>query len=108
MVIYKGVPIPFIEKLNTDFLVYHQACHVEWSGVPKLKAADVYREKLEKLFGVKLKLSPGCCGESGLGALTSPSIYYTIKKRKKKNNLSKIYMNTKMTFQYWLGVLRVR
>ncbi|WP_461834343.1 FAD-binding and (Fe-S)-binding domain-containing protein [Desulfothermus sp.] len=82
--INKGLCFPFKEKLETDFLVYHQACHVEWSGVPRLKSADIYKEKLEKLFGVNIKISPGCCGESGLGALTSPAIYYTIKKRKKK------------------------
>ena len=29
-------------------------------------------------------MSPGCCGESGLGALSSPDIYNRIRRRKKE------------------------
>ncbi len=80
----KGLIKDVKKKLNTDFLIYHQACHVEWSGVPRLKAPKVYKSMLEKLLGIELRISPGCCGESGLGALTSPKVYYSIKNRKKK------------------------
>lgn len=73
---------PLKQTLDTDFLVYHQACHVEWAGVSRIKAPEVYKSAIEKVLGIRLKVSPGCCGESGLGALTSPSIYNKLRLRK--------------------------
>ena len=70
-------PIP-----ATGNMIYHAACHAEWVDVPKNKAADVYRAGLAKMTGAKVILSPGCCGESGLGAMTSPHIYNKIRGRK--------------------------
>ena len=67
-----------------DRLVYHQACHSEWSGVPLLKAGERYAEALSTLLGgTPVDVSTGCCGESGLGALSSPEIYNRIRTRKK-------------------------
>ncbi|QGY40152.1 FAD-binding protein [Pseudodesulfovibrio cashew] len=67
---------------QTEPVVYHSACHAEWVDVPKTKAADLYRSNLAKLTGTDVSLSPGCCGESGLGALTTPDIYNRLRERK--------------------------
>lgn len=64
-------------------LLYHAACHHEWTGVAPLKAADVYARELGKLVGTGVTVTPFCCGESGLGALTSPNIYNRLRSRKK-------------------------
>jgi len=63
-------------------LLYHAACHVEWSGVEGVKAARIYAESLGKLLDAKVSVSPHCCGESGLGAMTSPAIYNKLRRRK--------------------------
>ncbi len=65
-------------------LLYHAACHAEWVDVPKVKAPELYRKALADALGANVRLSPGCCGESGLGALTSPDIYNRIRDRKKE------------------------
>ncbi len=67
-----------------DEVLYHAACHVEWVGVHKVKAPNIYRKALAEATGASVRLSPGCCGESGLGALTSPAIYNRIRDRKKE------------------------
>jgi Fe-S oxidoreductase len=36
------------------------------------------------MVGAKVAISPHCCGESGLGALTSPRIYNRLRMRKKE------------------------
>ncbi|GAB6038571.1 FAD-binding and (Fe-S)-binding domain-containing protein [Fundidesulfovibrio butyratiphilus] len=65
-------------------LIYHGACHAEWAGVPLAKATDMYRQALAGFTGAKVDLSPGCCGESGLGALTTPDLYNRIRHRKQE------------------------
>ncbi len=65
-------------------LLYHSACHAEWSGIKGPKATQAYRQGLAKLTGADIALSPGCCGESGLGALTSPNIYNRIRQKKQE------------------------
>ena len=65
-------------------LLYHAACHHEWTGVAPLKAGEIYASELGKLVGAKVAVSPFCCGESGLGALTSPKIYNRLRMRKKE------------------------
>jgi len=65
-------------------LLYHAACHAEWVDVPKVKAPELYRKALADALGAQVRLSPGCCGESGLGALTSPDIYNRIRGKKKE------------------------
>lgn len=67
-----------------DEVLYHAACHAEWVGVHKVKAPEIYRKALADAVGAKVRLSPGCCGESGLGALTSPAIYNRIRDKKKE------------------------
>ncbi|BBD08391.1 FAD-binding and (Fe-S)-binding domain-containing protein [Desulfovibrio ferrophilus] len=63
-------------------LLYHSACHAEWSGVPASKAGAAYAKALTKLTGQDVNLSPGCCGESGMGALTTPAIYNRLRAQK--------------------------
>jgi FAD/FMN-containing dehydrogenase/Fe-S oxidoreductase len=67
-----------------DRLLYHPSCHVEWTGQNPAKAPEIYRKAIETLTGVPVDISPGCCAESGLGALTSPAIYNRIRERKKE------------------------
>ncbi|MEF2145309.1 MAG: FAD-binding and (Fe-S)-binding domain-containing protein [Desulfovibrionaceae bacterium] len=63
--------------------LYHPACHAEWVGQPKAKAPDIYLAALSEMTGASVDLSPGCCGESGTGAVSSPEIYNKIRHRKK-------------------------
>lgn len=35
-----------------------------------------------RLTGAAIEVSPGCCGESGMGAIASPLVYNTLRKRK--------------------------
>lgn len=49
-----------------------------------MKAGEIYANELGKLVGSKVDISPFCCGESGLGALTSPKIYNRLRSRKKE------------------------
>lgn len=65
-------------------LIYHAACHAEWSHVPPAKAGEKYRAALAEFAGAPVKISPRCCGESGLGALTSPKIYSRLQQRKRE------------------------
>jgi FAD/FMN-containing dehydrogenase/Fe-S oxidoreductase len=65
-------------------LLYHAACHHEWTGIAPLKAGEIYASELGKLVGSEVDISPFCCGESGLGALTSPKIYNRLRMRKKE------------------------
>lgn len=67
---------------QAEDVLYHAACHAEWVDAPKIKAAEIYRSGLEKLTNANIALSPGCCGESGLGALTSPAIYNRLRDHK--------------------------
>ena len=67
---------------QTESVLYHSACHAEWVDAPKVKAGEMYRAGLEKLTNTEIELSPGCCGESGLGALTDPTIYNQLRARK--------------------------
>lgn len=64
-------------------LLYHSSCHAEWTGVHKGKAGGIYRAALEAFTGAQVQLTPGCCGESGMGAMTSPTIYNRLRSRKK-------------------------
>ncbi|KAB1442104.1 FAD-binding and (Fe-S)-binding domain-containing protein [Pseudodesulfovibrio senegalensis] len=65
-------------------VLYHAACHAEWVGTAKNKAPEQYRSALAEMTGARVELSPGCCGESGLGALTSPDIYNRLRARKEQ------------------------
>ncbi|WP_147820457.1 FAD-binding and (Fe-S)-binding domain-containing protein [Salidesulfovibrio onnuriiensis] len=65
-----------------DEILYHAACHAEWVDAPKNKAPELYRSALSEMTGARVDLSPGCCGESGLGAITTPDIYNRLRSRK--------------------------
>ena len=65
-------------------VLYHAACHAEWTGVHKVKAAGIYAQSLEKFTGATVRVNPGCCGESGMGAMTSPDIFNRLRKRKRE------------------------
>ncbi len=64
-------------------ILYHAACHSEWADVPKAKAAEAYRAALSQTTGRPVFISPNCCGESGLGAMTTPAIYNRLRDRKR-------------------------
>jgi FAD/FMN-containing dehydrogenase/Fe-S oxidoreductase len=63
-------------------VLYHAACHTEWAGANKKKAASIYAGAINEFAGLNLKISAGCCGESGLGAMSSPDIYNRLRERK--------------------------
>jgi FAD/FMN-containing dehydrogenase/Fe-S oxidoreductase len=65
-------------------LLYHAACHHEWTGVAPLKAGEIYARELGRMIDASVAISLHCCGESGLGALTSPRIYNRLRARKKE------------------------
>ncbi|MFW6324198.1 MAG: FAD-binding and (Fe-S)-binding domain-containing protein, partial [Desulfovibrionales bacterium] len=77
----KLLPQP-VGRMQEDIL-YHQSCHTEFSDVSPAKAGDIYASGLADFSGRKVEISKGCCGESGMGALTSPKIYNTLRARKK-------------------------
>ncbi|MBU1247425.1 MAG: 4Fe-4S dicluster domain-containing protein, partial [Proteobacteria bacterium] len=71
-------------KFETDVSpLYHPACHTEWTGQIKTKAPELYATAIEDLTGQIVDLSPGCCAESGTGAVSSPTIYNKLRERKK-------------------------
>ena len=72
-----------LREKSSSPLLYHPACHNEWVDVPTDKSGSIYAQKLGELLQSQVIVSPGCCGESGLGAMTSPQIYETIKKGKR-------------------------
>lgn len=63
-------------------LLYHAACHAEWSGVKATKASEQYAAALAELSGCEVNVSPGCCGESGMGAMTTPALYNKLRAEK--------------------------
>jgi FAD/FMN-containing dehydrogenase/Fe-S oxidoreductase len=63
-------------------VLYHAACPTEWTGINKKKAGALYVRAINDFAGLNLKLTSGCCGESGLGALSSPAIYNRLRERK--------------------------
>ncbi len=67
---------------NPGALLYHAACHQEWTGAPAMKAAELYAAALARLTGATVTISPYCCAESGLGAMSSPAIYNRLRARK--------------------------
>ena len=66
-------------------VVYHSACHCEWADVHPIKARPQIAAALSEFSGAAVTLSQGCCGESGMGAMTSPSIYNMLRQRKQQN-----------------------
>ena len=50
--------------------------------MPLGKASEAYRQNVARMTGSVVDLSPGCCGESGLGAMTTPDLYNRVRQRK--------------------------
>ena len=74
--------LPKLSCLSGKPLLYHSPCHAEWVGIKKNKAAAVYAAAIADMTGAIVRLSPGCCGESGMGAMTTPAIYNKVRKKK--------------------------
>ncbi len=74
--------LPQHAALKGENLLYHAPCHAEWSGVRPTEAAGLYAAALENLTGASVAVSPECCGESGLGAMTSPAIFNKLREKK--------------------------
>jgi len=70
---------------DAERIIYHSSCHPAWSGVKATKDAGKVARALERLTGANVLLNPGCCGESGEGAYTCPSIYNTLRERMRGN-----------------------
>ena len=62
--------------------LYHGACHAEWAGVHKVKGQQQIVQELSAKTGYQVFLNSGCCGESGMGSVTSPGIYNLLRERK--------------------------
>ena len=75
--------LPHCAVPNGQKLLYHASCHPEWSGVKAVKGGGKAARALERLSGASITLTPGCCGESGTGAYTSPGIYNALRERKR-------------------------
>jgi len=65
--------------------LYHTSCHMVWVGLHKATGHAQIAAALEAATGARLRLSSGCCGESGMGAFTSPEIYNTLRARKRQD-----------------------
>ena len=62
--------------------VYHGSCHCEWAGVHKIKGQKQLVGELENFGNCSIETSSGCCGESGMGAVSSPEVYNPLRLRK--------------------------
>lgn len=69
-------------SLQGQDVVYHGSCHTEWAGGHKIKGQAMLTQALGDFTGATVTVSPGCCGESGMGAMTSPRIYNMLRQRK--------------------------
>lgn len=65
-------------------VLYHGACHCEWADVHRIKGQKMIAGALADFSGAAVSVSPGCCGESGMGAMTSPEIYNPLRARKQE------------------------
>lgn len=50
--------------------------------MPSIKGVQKQAGAIARLTGAAIEVSPGCCGESGMGAIASPLVYNTLRKRK--------------------------
>ncbi len=74
--------LPPLEVEGIRQVLYHSPCHAEVPGVHKAKAGSIYAKNIASHTGLQVKISPGCCGESGMGAMTSPAIYNKLRQKK--------------------------
>ena len=66
-------------------VLYHHSCHVEWEDINPLKAGEIYAQKFREGLNLDVQMSPGCCGESGLGAMSSPRVFNPVRQQKVQN-----------------------
>ena len=76
---------PLDQPLDNELFIYHASCHSEVPGENRVKCAGRQAMALEAYTGAKVKVSPGCCGESGMGAFTTPDVYNVLRDRKRLN-----------------------
>ncbi|MBD5642208.1 MAG: (Fe-S)-binding protein, partial [Desulfovibrio sp.] len=72
-------------RKNQPVPIYHGSCHCEWADVHKIKGQNMLVQALRDFSGSEIEVSRGCCGESGMGAMTSPGIYNLLRERKRRN-----------------------
>jgi FAD/FMN-containing dehydrogenase/Fe-S oxidoreductase len=77
-----GADVPAGRPALARRILYHAPCHAEMSGADRNKAARLYARALGAHAGCRVRISRGCCGEAGLGALTSPGLYNRIRDKK--------------------------
>lgn len=65
-------------------LLYHGSCHCPWNGVHTVKGHRQLMDAVGAFSGAKIVLSEGCCGESGMGSITSPEIYNPLREEKQR------------------------
>lgn len=70
--------------LFSGSILYHASCHPEWTGVHKVRGAGIQAAALAGVTGADVRVSPGCCGESGMGAIASPLVYNPLRARKQR------------------------
>ncbi|MBQ9537284.1 MAG: FAD-binding oxidoreductase [Desulfovibrionaceae bacterium] len=75
-------PKLFTKPQEQKTRLYHGACHCEWAGVHLIKGQQQIVQELSNLTGYEVFLNQGCCGESGMGSVTSPGIYNLLRERK--------------------------
>lgn len=63
-------------------VMQHLSCHAE-GGSPTVRAARAQSATLGELTGTRVCVHAGCCGESGMGAMSSPQIYNELRQRKR-------------------------
>ncbi|MDL2279682.1 FAD-binding oxidoreductase [Desulfovibrio sp. OttesenSCG-928-G11] len=65
-----------------DRLPYHASCHSAKTAINKANAGRLYARSIAAHTGAKIRVSAGCCGESGMGAACSPAIYNKLRAKK--------------------------
>jgi Fe-S oxidoreductase len=73
---------PLDAPLGGERFIYQASCHGEVPGEHRTKCAGRQAMALEAYTGAVVKVSAGCCGESGTGAITSPEVYNVLRERK--------------------------
>ncbi len=80
------------EDFKEKYFIYHASCHMEVPSEHKVKGAGRQCMALEAYTGAKVLATRGCCGESGLGAITAPKVFNVMRERKKED-LNKIMVD---------------
>ena len=69
-------------RLEGEAFVYQASCHGEVPGEHRTKCAGRQAMALERYTGASVRVSSGCCGESGTGAIVAPKIFNVLRERK--------------------------